>query len=130
MTIDAKNAYWLDEDVEGATGNHDSPAINHGIPSPNSVGKGHPMILNLKVTEDFESGGAATVEFILQDSEDGVTFADTDVHIPAVGYAALVQGWGKRHALPEDVRQHTRLRRAHNVASLTGGVMSAYLTES
>lgn len=131
MNIDKELTYFMDKDLSSqGTGNLDSPVIDHGIPAPNSVGKGDPLVLDIQVTEDIGSGGAATVGFKLQHSDDGETFEDTSLVIAPVALASLKAGLEYRHSFPENTKQYTRVRVTVAAAALNAGTIAAYATAS
>ena len=76
------------------------------------------------------SGGAATVQAVLQDSADGATFADV-VAGPALLYSGIVLGQTMLAVQPPPgMRQYFRVVWRIAVAVLTGGTFDAYVANT
>ena len=131
MLIDNAWKYFFNKPLAGqAVGALNSPSIDHGVLTPGDLAVGHPVYLDIKVEDDIVSAGAATVAFKLQHSDDDSAWSDTDISYGAVGKADLVAGWSKRIALPTGLKRYTRLVATVGTAALTGGQISAFLSES
>ncbi len=76
------------------------------------------------------SGGSATVQAVLQDSADGVTYADV-VAGPAVAVANVVAGKALLQVQPPPgTRQYQRVVWRIGTAALTAGKFDAYITNT
>lgn len=100
-----------------------SDSIDYGQANPNS-GNNFPTYLVVTVGEAVAAAGAATLAIAIQDSADGVTFADVVV-TPPIPKANLVQG--QQVVIPMPVKHRRYLRANYAVATgpLTAGKLSA-----
>lgn len=102
----------------GYTTSQDAPS---GVAQ--DIGKGYPVEFLCQVTEDFASGGAATVTVTLEtDDNEGFSSAKVLYTSQAFALADLVAG---KHLLPEHVpygtEQYVRVGYAIGTASTTAG---------
>lgn len=125
MILDNQTIY---SNAQAVTATGDTPSTNsydHG-PGNSGPGAGDLWLIG-KTTAAVTSGGAATVQMVLQDSADNATFADVMVASPALAIAAL--GANKTVAIvrfPGNVRRYTRVVWRVGTAVLTGGTLSAF----
>jgi hypothetical protein len=83
---------------------------------------------NVTVKTAFTSGGAGTLQVVLQDSADNNTFADVVVG-PVFALAALVLGAVVFQMQPPvGLRRYTRLAYRVATAAMTAGKVDAYIT--
>lgn len=76
------------------------------------------------------SGGGATVQAVLQDSADGVTYADV-VAGPVVAVASVIAGAALMQLQPPPgMRQYWRIAWRVATAALTAGKFDAFVTNS
>lgn len=96
----------------------------------NQVGEGEPLILNVSVNTTVTSGGAATVEAKLQESDDNSTWSDVGITSGAIGKASLTAGAQMlKAAIPLGSRKrYLRVAYVVGTAGLTAGAFDAYLT--
>lgn len=130
MILD-NQAIYSNAQLVTATG--DNPSTNsydHGPGNP-GIGlayAGGALWLEVKTVAAVTSGGAATVQAVLQDSADNTTFADVMTVSPALPLASL--GANKVIALtrfPATLRRYTRVVFRVGTAALTAGSFSAFV---
>ncbi|MDD3884556.1 MAG: hypothetical protein PHW66_06425 [Gallionella sp.] len=91
---------------------------------------GENLWINAEVTTAATSAGAATLQAVLQDSADGVTFADVAAG-QVVALAGLVAGASLlRIQPPAGMRRYFRIAWRVGTAALTAGNFSAYVSNS
>lgn len=126
MILDQQATYSAGQAVT-ATG--DTPSSNSYDHGPGSAGAGAaPLWLVVKSNVAPTSGGAATVQAVLQDSADNTTFADVMVLGPALAVASI--GANKAMAFarfPGTLRRYTRVAYRVGTAVLTAGTFSAFV---
>lgn len=84
--------------------------------------------VNAVVATAATSAGAATVQAVLQDSADNVTFADASVG-PVVALAGLVVGAQLMLAAPPvGLKRYVRVAWRVGTAALTAGAFTAYIS--
>jgi len=107
----------------------DTPSTNSYDHGPGSPGQGlNDVALVVKTNAGVTSGGAATVQAVLQDSADNTTFADVQTLNNAAALAAL--GANKTVAVsrfPANLRRYTRVVFRVGTAALTAGSFSAFV---
>lgn len=126
MILDQQATYANGQAIT-ATG--DTPSTNSYDHGPGSAGAGMaPLWLVVKSVVAPTSGGAATVQAVLQDSADNTTFADVMV----LGPATLVTAVGANKPLafarfPGTLRRYSRVAFRVGTAVLTAGTFSAFV---
>jgi len=109
----------------------DTPSTNvydSGDANTAEMGQQNNLWVNAVVATTATSAGAATVQAVLQDSADNVTFADAAVG-PVVALAGLVAGAPLMLAAPPTgLRRYTRVAWRVGTAALTAGAFSAYIS--
>lgn len=89
------------------------------------------FMLEISIDSDVTSGGAATVDFQLQDSADDSSWSATDLTSGAIGKATLVEGYQVMLELvPRTIRRYVRINAQVGTAALTGGAYSARLVQA
>lgn len=89
--------------------------------------RGKPIYLSLVVTTDVV-GTSSTVQFILEDSPDDVTFAAVGLSSAAVPEATLVRGYHVWDRVPlPDTLKFIRVRGDVEGANLSAGGVSSFL---
>ena len=101
-----------------------SDVIDFGQATPNTGLLSNQLYLQIGVAQTATAAGAATVQFVLQDSADGGSFADV-VSTQAVALAGLKAG--KQFVLPMPVehRRYVRVNYVVGTGPLTAGKFSA-----
>lgn len=97
--------------------------IDFGQATPNS-GMGYKLYMHIGVAQTATAGGAATVQFTLQDSADGSTFADV-VSTQAVPVASLKAGAQYVIPIPVQHRRYVRVNYTVDTGPLTAGKFNA-----
>lgn len=124
MILDNQTVYANAQAVTATGDNASTNSYDHG---PGNAGPGAgDLWLIAKTVAAVTSGGAATVQAVLQDSADNATFADVAAS-PALALAAL--GANKAIVLmrfPGNVRRYTRVVWRVGTAVLTAGSFSAF----
>jgi hypothetical protein len=91
---------------------------------------GENLWINAVVNTTATSGGSATVQAVLQDSADGITFADV-LAGPAVAVAAVVAGTVLLQVQPPTgLRRFIQIVWRVGVAALTAGKFDAYISNT
>jgi hypothetical protein len=91
---------------------------------------GENLWINAKVNTTATSGGAATIQAVLQDSADNVTYADV-LAGPVLALAAIVAGATLLQApIPVGLRRYTRIAWRIGTADLTAGKFDAYYSNT
>lgn len=130
MILDNQATYAA---AQAVTATGDTPSTNsydHG-PGNAGVGLAHgggALWLIAKTVAAVTSGGAATVQAVLQDSADNTTFADVMTLNAPAAIAAL--GANKAIAIsrfPAVLRRYTRVVWRVGTATLTAGSFSAFV---
>ena len=130
MILDNQATYSAAQAVTATGDTASSNSYDHG-PGNSGGGAYSPgggLWLVAKTNAAVTSGGAATVQVVLQDSADNATFADVLVATPALALAAL--GANKTVALtrfPGTLRRYTRVVWRVGTAVLTAGTFSAFV---
>lgn len=126
MILDDQATYASAQAVTATGDTASSNSYDHG---PASMGQGSGNLwLITKTVAAVTSGGAATVQAVLQDSADNSTFADVMTLNPAAAIAAL--GSNKVQSVsrfPGTVRRYTRVVFRVATAVLTAGTFSAFV---
>jgi hypothetical protein len=128
MILDTMEQFAAAQSIAAAVGDIVSTNV-YDTGAAMDVGAGEPMWLFAKTVAAVTSGGAATVQVVLQDSADNSSFADA-MSGPVFALAAL----GANKVIAKQ-RLNTPLRRYLRVvfriagATTTGGTASAYLAK-
>lgn len=130
MILDNQATYAAAQLVTATGDTASSNSYDHG-PGSSGAGAYSPgggLWLVVKTVAGVTSGGAATVQAVLQDSADNATFADVMAVTPALALAAL--GANKTLGLsrfPGTLRRYTRVAWRVGTAVLTAGSLSAFV---
>ncbi len=115
--------------AQAVTALGDTPSTNSYDTGPGNSGPGYgDLWLLAKVNTGFTSGGAGTLQAVLQDSADNSSFADVMAMSPALALAAL--GANKAIAtvrLPGNLRRYIRVTWRVGTAAMTAGTASAFV---
>lgn len=125
MILDNQTMYANGQAVTATGDTASTNSYDHG-PGNSGVGAGD-LWLVARTGAAVTSGGAATVQVVLQDSADNSTFADVAVVTAALALAAL--GANKTLVvarMPGNVRRYSRVVFRVGVAALTAGTFSAF----
>lgn len=130
MILDNQATYAAAQAVTATGDTASSNSYDHG---PGSSGggaysPGGGLWVIAKTNAAVTSGGAATVQAVLQDSADNATFADVMTLSPALALAAL--GANKTIGMarfPGTLRRYTRIAWRVGTAVLTAGTLSAFV---
>jgi hypothetical protein len=128
MILDTQETFSEGQSIAAAAG--DVVSTNVLDTGPASSGQGESVYLYVKTVAAVTSGGAATVQVVLQDSADNATFADVQVYSPPLAIAAL--GANKTIAIgriPVVMRRYIRVVYRIGTATTTAGSASAYLVK-
>lgn len=125
MILDNQTMYANGQAVTSTGDTASTNSYDHG---PGNAGPGAgDLWLVARTGAAVTSGGAGTVQVVLQDSADNSAFADVMVLTPALAIAAM--GANKTIALarmPGNVRRYTRIAWRVGTAALTAGTFSAF----
>lgn len=128
MILDTQETFSEGQSIAAAAG--DVVSTNVLDTGPASSGQGENVYLYVKTVAAVTSGGAATVQVVLQDSADNSSWADVQTYSPALALAAL--GANKTIAvgrLPVVLRRYIRVVYRIGTATTTAGSASAYLVK-
>lgn len=128
MILDTQETFSEGQAIAAAAG--DVVSTNVLDTGPASSGPGENVNLFVKTVAAVTSGGAATVQVVLQDSADNATFADVQTYSAPLALAAL--GANKVIAagrLPINLRRYIRVVYRIGTATTTAGSASAYLVK-
>lgn len=130
MILDNQATYAASQVVTAIGDTASTNSYDHG-PGSSGAGAYSPgggLLLVCKTNAAVTSGGAATVQPVLQDSADNATFADVMTIGPALAPAALtankVIGMVR---FPSSLRRYTRVAWRVGTAVLTAGSLSAFV---
>lgn len=125
MILDNQTVF---SNAQAVTATGDTPSTNSYDNGPANSGIGYSDLwLIIKTVAAVTSGGAATVQVVLQDSADNASFADVMTLTPALALAALTAN--KMLAavrFPGVLRRYTRVVYRVGTAVLTAGTFSAF----
>jgi len=115
--------------AQAVTATGDTPSTNSYDTGPANPGIGiGDLFLVTKTDAAVTSGGAATVQVVLQDSADNATFADVMVLTPALAIAALGANKTISQArFPAVLRRYLRVVYRVGTATLTAGTFSSFV---
>lgn len=125
MILDNQTMYANGQAITALGDTASTNSYDHG-PGNSGVGAGD-LWLVARTGNAVTSGGAATVQVVLQDAADNATFVDVSVLTPALALAAL--GANKTIAIarmPGNVRRYSRIVFRVGTAALTAGTFSAF----
>lgn len=128
--LDKYNTFGEGTDISGFTAAAGIEAIGDsyraGADDANVMGGGHKRI-HLEIETAVTSAGAATVNFLIQDSNDGSTWV-TLLDSGAIGKATLVAGYKVFNGVSlENAREYIRVAGDVGTADLTAGVVNAWI---
>ncbi|KPU94704.1 hypothetical protein APR50_10500 [Variovorax paradoxus] len=126
MILDNQAIY---ANAQAITSTGDTASTNSYDHGPGNSGPGAgDLWLVVKTNAAFTSGGAGTLQAVLQDSADNSSFTDVLVVTPALALAAL--GANKTIAqvrFPGNLRRYTRVAWRVGTAAMTAGTASAFV---
>jgi len=94
------------------------------------VGAGEPLYIHAKIGTAVASGGAGTMQIVLQDSADNSSFADVMALTPAMALAAMTANKEvARSRLPVGLRRYLRLVYRVGTAALTAGTVTSQMVK-
>lgn len=130
MILDTQTSLSRAQSIAAAAGDVISTDI-YDTGAAADVGIGHDLFLNINTNAAVTSGGAATVQFVLQTATDSAFTTPIEFPLtPARALAALtantVQYQGR---LPVGLRRFVRVVYRIATATTTGGTATAFLTE-
>jgi hypothetical protein len=115
----------------GAAGTPENAKVFGGtVALSNDPAQGSPLALDIQVTEDFDSNGAATVQFQAVEADNAALTSNLTVlaETAAIGYATLVAGYQPRlNFFPRGSKQYKGVRYVIAAAATTAGSVSASL---
>lgn len=101
-----------------------SDVIDFGQATPNTGLLANQLYMQIGVAQTATAAGAATVQFVLQDSADGSSFADV-VSTQAVALSGLTAGAQFVLPMPVKHRRYVRVNYVVGTGPLTAGKFSA-----
>jgi ferric-dicitrate binding protein FerR (iron transport regulator) len=129
MILDSQALYTSNQAV---TAVGDTPSVNsmdHGPGNPGPGLAGQWLAINVDST--FTSGGAGTLQAVLQDSANNTAWADLMALTPALPLSALTAKKVLVQArYPGNIRRYTRIVWRVAGAAMTAGAVSARVTMS
>lgn len=129
MILDTQETFSELQSIVAAAGDTVSTNVYDTGAAADS-GAGEPIDVYVKLGAAVTSGGAATVQVVLQDSADNATFADVQTLTPALALAALTLNKELvRARLPIGLRRYLRLVYRIGTATTTAGTVSGYLVK-
>ena len=121
---DRLNEFSNGQSIVGSVGSIvSSDVVDFGVASVFHV---NPPELHVEIEEAVLSGGAATVNVILEHSDDNSTFS-TLAQSGAIGKADLVKGYKPAIAVPKTHKRYLGLKYTIAVAATTAGKVNSYL---
>lgn len=127
MILDTQETFSAAQSVAAAAGDIVSTNVYDTGAAADS-GAGEPFYIYAKLNAAVTSGGAATLQVVLQDSADNATFADVQTLTPALALAALTANKELcRARIPVGIRRYLRLVYRIGTATTTAGTASAYI---
>lgn len=127
MIIDSQNLF---SSAQAVTATGDTASTN--VLDTSQVldeGVGEECYLIVKSVAAVTSGGAATVQAVLQTSSDNSTWTDVDLG-PAIGYATITTNYEiYKRRLPTGLKRYIRVAYRVGTAVLTAGTFTAFLTK-
>lgn len=128
MILDSQEQF---SDAQAVTSTGDTVSTNvYDTGSAADEGIGESLYIYAKTKAAFTSGGAGTLQFVLQDSADNSTFADVQTLTPAKALATLTANTDQvRARLPIGLRRYIRLAYRVGTAAMTAGTIDAYIVK-
>lgn len=129
MILDTQETFAAAQSVVGAAGDIVSTNVYDTGAAADS-GAGEPFYIYAKLNAAVTSGGAATLQVVLQDSADNSTFADVQTLTPALALASLTANKELcRARIPVGIRRYLRLVWRIGAATTTAGTASGYIVK-
>lgn len=115
--------------AQAITSTGDTASTNvYDTGAAHDVGIGNDVYIFAKTKAAFTSGGAGTLQFVLQDSADNSSWADVQTLTPAIALASLTANTTQvRARLPIGLRRYIRIAYRVGTAAMTAGTVDAYL---
>lgn len=129
MILDSQEAFAEAQSVAAAAGDIVSTNVYDTGAAADS-GAGELFYIYAKLVAAVTSGGAATLQVVLQDSADNSAWADVAILTPALALAALTANKElARFRIPIGIRRYLRIVWRIATATTTGGTASAYIAK-
>lgn len=129
MILDETFMFSDDQDLSQVAGAYDSTnVIDLGV--DRDMGNGVPIPLLIQVTEDFASGGSATLQVVLE-TDDNEAMASSEILYTSevIVLATLVAGYKfVINFLPRENQQYLQLVYTIGTATTTAGTVTAGIT--
>jgi len=125
MILDNQATYAAEQAVTALGDTPGTNSFDHGVGRTDMNG----LILQIQVGTAFTSGGAATLQAVLQDSLDNTIWTDVQALTPAIPVASLTTRRTIAQArFPGGLRRYSRVLWRVAGAAMTGGTISARVT--
>jgi hypothetical protein len=126
MILDAQNMLSNGQAVTSTGDTASTDVYDTGAAA--DVGIGYDVYMHVKTRAAFTSGGAGTLQVVLQDSADNSSWADVQTLTPARALAALGANTEiVRARLPIGLRRYIRFAYRVGTAAMTAGTVDAHL---
>lgn len=128
MILDTQEQF---SDAQAVTSTGDTASTNvYDTGAAADVGVGEPLFIYAKTKAAFTSGGAGTLQFVLQHSTDNSTWTDVQTLTPALALATLTANTVQvRARLPIGLNRYLRLAYRVATAAMTAGTVDAYIAK-
>lgn len=128
MILDTQETF---SEAQAVTSTGDAASTNvYDTGAAADVGIGEEMFVYVKTKAAFTSGGAGTLQVVLQHSVDNSTWTDAQVLTPALALASLTANTVQvRARLPIGLNRYIRLAYRVATAAMTAGTVDAYLAK-
>jgi hypothetical protein len=131
MILDSQEVFSYAQSTAAFTVSDNAPTNTFDTGGVQDDGIGEELNVAFLVNTAFTSGGAATIQFVVQSSTDNATWTDL-VASPVFAYNAAAVGAGKTPfvvRLPTPVKRYLRVCYRVAGAALTGGAVSSFLVK-
>lgn len=126
--LDLNTKYSIAQAVTSTGDTASTNVFDTGSAASSDIGLNDELWINVICSTTATSGGSATVQAVLQDSDDNSTFADALVGA-VLPVASVKQGAVLLQACPPlGLRRYTRIVYRVGVAALTAGKFDAYVS--
>ena len=126
MILDNQNMLSLAQAVTSTGDTASTDVYDTGAAA--DVGIGYDTYLHIRTGVAFTSGGAGTLQFVLQDSANNSAWADVQSLTPVRALAALTANTEQvRTRLPIGLRRYIRVVYRVATAAMTAGTVDAHL---
>ena len=126
MILDSQNQFSSAQAVTSVGDTVSTDVYDTGAAT--DVGIGYDIYLYIRSVAAFTSGGAGTLQFVLQDSANNSAWADVQSLTPAKALATLTANTDQvRARLPIGLRRYLRVVYRVGTAAMTAGTVDANL---